>query len=371
MTRVAVYGGGIVSMLMAILFHLRGEAVQLWRPNFDKSTKTRRVFALNQQAITTLENLGISTNALVSIPVSDMFIWDDMSGASIQFKASEVGRFYLTKIVGEHDLWQAIDARLQALYIPVVDAQSGALPEFRDSKWHLMDSAWADFLCIADGARSAVRDHLKVPCQSYSYKQSAIVAQVKVTDNHQATAFQVFGPFGPLAFLPISSQGDYSIVWSLDNPVAKAYMNLSVDMLKEKIYEALDGHLGTVVHIEGIQSYPLHMLHARQYVDKHWLLAGDTAHHFHPLAGLGLNMGIGDVACLWNLTQTKSFLQVLAMYQRQRKSSLTPVITGMQLFKNGFANQHPAWVKLRSLGMDFLDHQGLLKKIMMRMIQNI
>ena len=110
-------------------------------------------------------------------------------------------------------------------------------------------------------------------------------------------------------------------------------------------------------------------------VDKHWLLVGDVAHHFHPLAGLGLNAGLADIICLGKLfSEHKEVLStetVLAKYQRERKAKMMPVILGMKLIKNCFGNTDTFWVKFRSLGMDWLNHQSLIKKVMMTLVQDL
>lgn len=370
MTKVAIYGGGIIAMCLAIALRLRDYDIVVWRPHFvSNGEKSRRVFALNHQAMETLNTLGID-NKMDLQAVSEMLIWDKITGANINFRAADIGRFALTQIVSEYELWQKISERLNALAIPIMDAPLGILPEFNDKEW-VLNGMKVGFLCIADGARSKLREHLHVPLDSYSYHQTAIVADIKVSGKHDGIAFQVFGPHGPLAFLPTSVHGDYSIVWSLDQVIANQYLQLSEQDFKCKLYDAVDGHLGQILSVESLQSFPLNMLHAKQYVSKNWLLAGDSAHHFHPLAGLGLNMGIGDVACLWELTKNNTLLNSLGMYQRGRKSTLMPVIVGMKLLKNCFENQHQLWVKFRSKGIDFLDNQLLLKKLMMSMVQNI
>lgn len=51
-----------------------------------------------------------------------------------------------------------------------------------------------------------------------------------------------------------------------------------------------------------VASFPLRFNHADAYLGEgagaRSVLVGDAAHTVHPLAGQGLNMGLGDVACL-------------------------------------------------------------------------
>lgn len=372
MKKVAIYGGGIIAMLLAIIFKQKSIEVELWRPYFkpESKNKNQRVFALNQMAMQLLKELEIwaDFNHPEITPVQNMLIWDELTAAQIQFSACDIGQFTLAHIVDEGFLWERILQRLQHYQIPIVDLAEEEQCIFQNNKWYITSSK-ADFLAIADGVRSKIREELKIECERYSYHQTALVAKVKVSRGVEGTAFQVFTKHGPLAFLPLNDSGFYSIVWSLDNAYAKYLLALSESDFRAQMSLAMDSHLGQVEHVEGLRSYPLQMLHAKRYVGTNWLLAGDAAHHFHPLAGLGLNMGIGDVLALRNLTDLS--LRVLMQYQRERRATLTPVILGMKIIKNCFGIQQPLWVKLRSLGMDFMDHQRHLKQLMMTMIQKI
>jgi len=52
------------------------------------------------------------------------------------------------------------------------------------------------------------------------------------------------------------------------------------------------------VQENSIASFPLKLRHADSYISERIALVGDAAHTTHPLAGLGLNQGIGDVQSL-------------------------------------------------------------------------
>lgn len=53
-----------------------------------------------------------------------------------------------------------------------------------------------------------------------------------------------------------------------------------------------------------IASFPLRFRHAESYIGNRTALIGDAAHVIHPLAGQGLNLGLGDAAALARCIRT-------------------------------------------------------------------
>ena len=261
MTKVAVYGGGIIAMLLAMVFKKQGIEVELWRPSFAQSdVENKRVFALNQAAIDCLSELDIKfpNDSEYVKSVQQMLVWDAITGSSLCFDAADVGAYQLTQIVHEHFLWQQLWDKLKEVDISVINLSPGQDCCQGEEKWHIQEGiSSADFLCIADGARSKLRQQLHIACDHYSYQQTALVAEVKVAREMDGIAFQAFGPHGPLAFLPLASPNQYSIVWSLDTDVAEAYIKLEESELKQAMGLALNQHLGTIEEIHGLKSYPL------------------------------------------------------------------------------------------------------------------
>jgi 2-octaprenylphenol hydroxylase len=371
MTRqVAIYGGGIIAMLTALCLKQKGFSPELWRPkkNTSEVLKTKRVFALNRASLAFLDQLGVIKPQ--GTLVKKMFLWDSLNQASLILKASERKQTALAQIIDESLLWQSVYRAFQEHQIPLFEHDPNRLPVLTDGIWHLDDSQTSSMLCIADGANSKLRETLQLDFESDDYRQKGIVAEVVCDRPHQGVAYQVFTPNGPLAFLPLHEEYHYSIVWSLDDALASKNLGLGTMDFLAQLNSQMAGQVGNCIELSERHAFPLKMFHAKHYFAANFLLLGDTAHHFHPLAGLGLNAGIADIICLNQYENPFSFAN-LSRFQRERKAKLALLIMGMKFLKQGFGCSHPAWVKLRGLGMDFLNHETMLKKWMMSMVDEV
>jgi 2-polyprenyl-6-methoxyphenol hydroxylase-like FAD-dependent oxidoreductase len=88
----------------------------------------------------------------------------------------------------------------------------------------------------------------------------------------------------------------------------------------------------------------------------------------HPLAGQGLNLGLGDVAELVQVLDHKAYWRsvgdpkLLRAYERARKSDFAVVGGSGDALQHIFKHQHPTWQTLRSLGMRGFEHSGPFKQ---------
>jgi 2-octaprenylphenol hydroxylase len=139
--------------------------------------------------------------------------------------------------------------------------------------------------------------------------------------------------------------------------------------------EALDFKLGKLKSITERKQFPLIMRHAQEYVHDHFALVGDAAHTIHPLAGLGVNLGLMDAACLTQVLidarlskKSISSFRTLRQYTRWRKSENETIITGMRFLKETFAIDTPWFNIARSTGMSVIDQSNCIKNWLMRIV---
>lgn len=374
---VLVIGGGVVGLSAAVAMAARGfktAVIDSGPLTISSTNKNTRVYAINGASQALLTRLGVWAllDPNIISPYQSMHIWDATNHADITFDAREAAKAQLGVILEENPLRAALLERAEALSVHLipntrvtacVEEATGMCMSDEDGRdWT------AKLLMVADGANSNTRGLLGVSITTWPYDHEALVATVQTEKPHQATAYQVFTPDGPLAFLPLANPHQCSIVWSQSPERTQALMAFKSEDFNAALTQAFEHKLGAVALQSSRFSFPLHMRHVQQYSGSKWLLMGDAAHTIHPLAGLGLNVGLADLnswlALLDRQNRGMWSPRVLAAYQRERKSEVWSVIALMQSIKVMFgASMAPVDV-LRGLGMRALNRCSPLKRML-------
>ena len=249
-----------------------------------------------------------------------------------------------------------------------------------------------DLLVGADGVKSLVRACLGLGDEymSWEYPQMGLVASLTLEDSTlpNNTAWQRFLPGGPLALLPLAP-GHSSLVWSLPRDQVGAFLkmeeaqfveilNLSLTSQQAQntavntVVEGVENILATIPGmraaametpptVRGVSkraAFPLGFGHSPSYRGARTVLIGDAAHRVHPLAGLGANLGLGDVrelvkqveSCVLNgepLGQS-SYLQD---YETQRLRHNVPLMLGMDGLQKLYSTDTSPLVLARAVGL--------------------
>ncbi len=198
----------------------------------------------------------------------------------------------------------------------------------------------AALIIAADGAHSAVRNYVANTELAFSHQACAMVATLNSEQRHQSIARQVFHTTGTLALLPLANPHVSSLVWSVPVAKAEALQRLSGSAFAKSVSLAVDHVLGELSLESKPQCFPLQALCADTFVMPGLAFIADAAHVIHPLAGLGLNLGLADVACLTGqllkakrLKRPLGHLSTLKPYGRRRKVAAMHMITLMCLLE--------------------------------------
>ena len=354
---VCVRGAGIVGRTLALALSRQGLCVALQAPPQAAPRQDVRAYALNAASVALLDSLKVwsALPADARTAVFDMRVEGDAATSVLRFSAWQQQVRELAWIVDA----AALEAELASAvrYAPHVTATASDVP--------------ARLLVLAEGRASATREQLGVAFETRDYGQTAIAARLHTDAPHGGLARQWFHAPDVLALLPTerpqAGQG-LALVWSLPTPRAQALLALTGAEFEAELMRATQGAAGALTLASERGSWPLALARAERVVGPGWVLVGDAAHVVHPLAGQGLNLGLGDVAALVQvLTQREPWrdladLRLLERYARERALPVQAMAALTDGLLRLFA--HPApWAKeLRNRGLGLVEAAMPLKR---------
>ena len=305
-------------------------------------------------------------------------VWDENGRASLCFDSAAIGLPALGHIVPQNLLVGALESVRTGL--PGIAAHTGAEPvglgnADKAIRVELSDGrkVSAKLLVAADGSRSKVRQLAAIGYPVHRYRQTAVAGIVQTEMSHGQVARQRFLTGGPLAFLPMANPNRCGVVWSTAPERADALLALDDAGFQQALEEAFEHTLGALTAVGARQSFPLQRAQARRYCSERIALVGDAAHCVHPLAGLGANLGLLDVAGLFQVIREASAKRrdpgsnaVLRKYERWRKGENHRVMMTLEGLKYLFENQAFFIPALRNAGMGLYDSLPALKNFTMR-----
>lgn len=164
--------------------------------------------------------------------------------------------------------------------------------------------------------------------------------------------------------------------------LAQHLLDLSTTSSTYSVDEIPDRLPPTIISIQpnSIASFPLKMSHADTYLglpstkgkDLRTVLVGDAAHTIHPMAGQGLNMGLGDVRALVDtLEETMKdggdigAFNTLRSYPRSRYIANHAVISATDHLNTLYSTQFAPIVWARSTGLEVLNELEFVKGFIM------
>ena len=386
---IAIVGGGIPALFGAVIFSKLELKVLLVAKGFDRNGRAvspgRSIsYAISPSNIGLFARCGLKGQFFeMSEDVFEMHLFEDEACLKL---SSDLGpNDFLAKIVDHtslHNLLFTATSSLQNLhsisgrvtgfdYGP--DGKQCYLKILQDSEKEI-STINTNLLVVADGANSFCRHILGIPWGIKNYCQHAVLADFKSSLSPNI-ARQWFRRDEVLAFLP-TAKNSLSMIWSQRDCDAQRLLQEGDSYLMKELSNFIGTTMLSRIEIDSkMISAPLAMTTVDKLVTKRVVLIGDSAHTVHPLAGLGLNIGLFDILTLVNefekeINQNRKFdagcKEVLSSYLRARLFKTRAIQTLIDTIKVGFsAGGHPAKL-LRTRGMNLLDRSDLLKRYIVR-----
>jgi 2-polyprenyl-6-methoxyphenol hydroxylase-like FAD-dependent oxidoreductase len=367
---VAVRGGGIVGQTLALLLARERLRVALVAPVRPAGVTDVRAYALNAASRELLRKVrawpetdeATATDATpVITPVGAMAVFGDEGGA-VHFDAKRVGQEALTWIVD----------------VPALEQRLAQAVQFQSGIERVSEAPRAALTVICEGRRSATREELGLEFEVRPYPHKAVAARLTCAQPHGGVARQWFKDGEIMALLPMDGATGHTValVWSVDSAKADQLVNESPETLAQAIQAQCGCALGDMQMQSPAQAWPLELSRAKRWIARtaqgSVALAGDAAHAMHPLAGQGLNVGLGDAAELASVLQTREFwrdpgdFKLLRRYERARQAEVGAMGWATDGLFGLFAQTDGRVQALRNWGMSGVDRLDPLKNWLAR-----
>ena len=365
---ICIRGAGIVGRTLALLLARERLRVALVAPPADPASGHGdvRAYALSPAARKLLEGLRCWPPERAATPVLAMEVHGDGDGA-VQFSATAQGVPALNWIVDV--------PALERLLAEAVNYQSGIDV--------VTAPVAAPLTVVCEGRASATRAELGVAFETTRYPQHAIATRLDCERPHGQVARQWFTAEGDIvAFLPLDgAQGrQVAVVWSVRSERLADLQALDDAAFAARLFDLSGGVLGALAQTGPRASWPLLLARATRWVGplpgrpgESFALAGDAAHAMHPLAGQGLNVGLGDAAELARVLAARepwrplNDLKLLRRYERARQGDWLRMSLATDGLQQLFGRPEPAAALLRNWGMAAFDASGPIKRRIARL----
>ncbi len=193
-----------------------------------------------------------------------------------------------------------------------------------------------------------------------NYEQTAINITFEHSNGNNKEPRQIFYNDEILGLLPVDNH-TYNLIWSMPNRFFNNVNTTSLNDIIKYLSERISFIVGDIRKIDIGKSFPLSSRHSNKYFCENNILIGDAAHKYHPLAGLGLNMGIEDVATLSHLLDNKENLKTVfyeyAIRRMSRAQSLQHILDTIIVFHS--SDLMP--IKIKKKILDFFNETFYLK----------
>ncbi len=362
---VAILGGGVVGLTLALLLARDRLRIALVTPprTTTPAGPDIRAYALNQAARQLLESLRVwpadavtadaaGTPAVTA--VTRMWISDASSNAALTFDAADTGAEALNWIVD----------------VPALEDRLAQAVRYQGGIEVLHERPAAALTVVCEGKRSASRAAFGFHYDSKPYPHTAMAARLQCERPHGGVARQWFRGDEILALLPMGGEQGHEValVWSMPHERAREWLARPHAALAQGVEQACELALGAMTLQGQPAGWPLELSRADHWVQPGIALAGDAAHAMHPLAGQGLNVGLGDVAELARVLHGREYwrelgdLKLLRRYERARQADFAQMALVTDSLFGLFGQPDSRVQALRGWGLRGFDRCAPLKR---------
>ncbi len=301
MKKILILGDGIIGHLVALTLTKFGHKIYILKSESVKASNDNRYFSLNLLSKYFLSSLKTWPSKKNSISYKKIKTWDEETQKKLYFDCSDISFDCLGYVIKETDLIDSIAKRINEnkniVHITKVEklSEDGTCSIYDNKK-----NIKIDHVIFTSRNHKLLPNKIKI--DEINYNQEAIITNVKLNGSEDFTAYQKFSKSCIQGLLP-TKKNSYNLIMSADFEKINHLKNQSKNEFLKSVRAGLDSDLFSVESVSSFSSFPLSGYKIREYYNNNMLYIGGAAHSVHPLAGMGLNMGIQEVFIIFKMLE--------------------------------------------------------------------
>ena len=389
-TDILVSGGGVAGLTAAAAFGTAGFEVICVDPmppitERDAVGADLRSTAFLQPARDFLDDAGIwvklapHASALQVMRIVDAGGADPEPRLTKDFNASDIGELPFGWNLPNWLLRREMSARLAEL--PNVDYRpgTGTARVFTRSRQALVTlsdgtKVEAKMIVAADGRNSPVREALDIAVQTKRYGQKALAFAVTHPIPHDNVSTEVHRSGGPFTLVPLPDRDGLpssAIVWMEDGAEVARLAALPDEAFNAEMTTRSCGLYGPLTLASARTVWPIISQLADRMYGERTALVAEAAHVVPPIGAQGLNMSLGDLRVLLDLSVASPHLigetPMLEAYHKARHTDVRARVAGVDLLNRASQMDTPLLRDARAMGLNALYSVTPVRKTMMQL----
>ena len=307
---VIIVGAGIIGMSLALSLSKSNKKIIIIEKNLLNSLKINRVYSISEKTKSFYKEINIWDNIDEVNNLESMNIYyRNFNPKNLLSFSEKINKVKIGYIAQSKNISNSLLEKIKT------DKNISLLDNYKINnientsegiKININDCECieARYLFSCEGSKSSIKRKLLEKNIYDDYNSKALVFNIKHSIENNNIAYQIFLKTGPVAFLPIS-KNYFSMVVSIKNKYSEKKI-FKEENIADFIKDITNNKFGNIKLINKPISFNLKGFDSENYKVGNILFVGDSAHSVHPLAGMGLNLGISDIIEIVNITNSNS-----------------------------------------------------------------
>jgi len=377
-TDIIIVGAGIVGMSLALALRGKNKKIIILEKNLENSLKINRVYSISERTKSFFQNIGIWNNIKDINNLSGMSIYyrdfSDKNMISFNRRENNIDIGYIAQ--SKNIMLALLEKLKKDKDINLLDnteiTKIDNINEKAIININKDESIEAEYIFSCEGSNSIIKKKLEIDNTYDDYDSKAIVFNIEHEILNNDIAHQIFLETGPVAFLPIN-ENNFSMVVTIKNEFfnEEKFCESNICSFIQDISNSI---FGKIKLTSKLMLFDLIGFDSETYKLNNVIFVGDSAHSVHPLAGMGLNLGISDIIEIMHImiNSKKSFSNknYFSGYARKQKIINRKARQQLKFIEKIYSTENEISKKIIKIGMSSIEKSNYLKEKIIKHANN-